>query len=362
MMLKILKVAGKAALSLTLTFAMAVFFIVPAGTARVFAAEYGPDADITFESTAKGDILRGPFTLRVTGPDMVQIDDGSHYTTTLRPGQSFTYTGTGIYKITNRYRNYMYYLYMHEIQEYTITFDANGGSGSMDPQKELQDSEYTLPECAFTAPEGKDFDKWDKGAPGAKITITGDTVITAQWKDHVHTLTKTEEVPATCEEDGTEAYWTCSGCGKMFSDAEGTAEIDEPVAISALGHDWGEWTVTREATESEEGEKTRVCKRDSSHTETCTIDKLTPDTDDDSSDEEDISDEDGSSSDDSADDADSDSSDSSDSSGSSKSPKTGDQSNAIMWGSSLVLAGALLSALAVRRRKRSDRSSYNRGY
>ena len=39
-------------------------------------------------------------------------------------------------------------------------------------------------------------------------------------------------------------------------------------AGTATGHDWGEWTVTKEPTYEEAGEETRVCKNDSSHIET----------------------------------------------------------------------------------------------
>ena len=53
---------------------------------------------------------------------------------------------------------------------------------------------------------------------------------------HTHNMTKVDEVPATCEKDGTEAYWQCSGCGKLFADAEGNTEIQAPVVIEAPGH------------------------------------------------------------------------------------------------------------------------------
>ena len=48
--------------------------------------------------------------------------------------------------------------------------------------------------------------------------------------------TKTEEVPATCTEEGTEAYWTCNDCGKLFSDEACTIEIASPVVIAPKGH------------------------------------------------------------------------------------------------------------------------------
>ena len=41
-----------------------------------------------------------------------------------------------------------------------IRFNANGGSGSMPTKQVDKDSEYTLPVCGYTAPEGKEFDRW----------------------------------------------------------------------------------------------------------------------------------------------------------------------------------------------------------
>lgn len=69
----------------------------------------------------------------------------------------------------------------------TVTFDANGGSGTMAPVQVAEASSYTLPECTFTAPEGKEFDGWEIGevkhAAGESVTIDVDTAIKALWKD-----------------------------------------------------------------------------------------------------------------------------------------------------------------------------------
>ncbi len=70
---------------------------------------------------------------------------------------------------------------------YTVSFDANGGTGTM--ANVTTTSPYTLPNCGFTAPEGKEFDYWavdgDEGmyAPGNSYTLTGNTTFIAQWKD-----------------------------------------------------------------------------------------------------------------------------------------------------------------------------------
>lgn len=65
----------------------------------------------------------------------------------------------------------------------TVSFDANGGTGTMAPVTVEKGTEYTLPANGFTAPGGKVFDKWDKGAVGTKITVNEDVTIKAQWKD-----------------------------------------------------------------------------------------------------------------------------------------------------------------------------------
>ncbi len=54
-----------------------------------------------------------------------------------------------------------------------------------------------------------------------------------------HKLTEHKKVDATCEQDGREAYWSCSTCSKLYSDANATNEIAAPVVIDKLGHDWG---------------------------------------------------------------------------------------------------------------------------
>ena len=88
---------------------------------------------------------------------------------------------------------------------------------------------------------------------------------------HIHTIVKVDAAPATCTEDGHEAYWMCSLCTKMFSDANGVNEINSPTLIPAIGHDWGDWVVTKEATTTEDGLETRICKNDASHVENRSI-------------------------------------------------------------------------------------------
>ncbi len=77
---------------------------------------------------------------------------------------------------------------------------------------------------------------------------------------HKHTLVKTEEKAATCVAAGNKAYWTCSECGKVYSDAEGKTETTvAAMTITATGHSWDNGTVTQEATATQDGVKTYHC-------------------------------------------------------------------------------------------------------
>ena len=79
--------------------------------------------------------------------------------------------------------------------KYTLTFDANGGSGTMTPVTDLT-GEYTLPANGFTAPAGKQFKAWSVGgvekAAGDKITVTANTTVTAVWEAIEYNITVTD--------------------------------------------------------------------------------------------------------------------------------------------------------------------------
>ena len=84
-----------------------------------------------------------------------------------------------------------------------------------------------------------------------------------------HQLTAVEKVPATCETAGVEAYWKCSVCGKLFSDAEGKTETTlEKLAIPATGHAYGApvWKWNDDFTAS----ATFTCGNDTSHVKNVT--------------------------------------------------------------------------------------------
>ena len=176
--------------------------------------------------------------------------------------------------------------------------------------------------CSHNVVSGKAAHEWNEGTVTKEATETekGEKTYTCTVcgyvkteeipeLDHVHHWTLVSEVEATCTTDGTKAYYVCSGCGEKAKDAEGVYAIEDDTELKlpklghtagsevqenvveatcttagsydavvyctvckaeisreakttdALSHNWGEWTVTKEATETAKGEKTRACTR-----------------------------------------------------------------------------------------------------
>ena len=70
----------------------------------------------------------------------------------------------------------------------TISFDPNGGTGTMQPMKVKSGENFTLPECTFTPPEGKEFAGWlavngNVYPAGEVVTFSIDQSLKATWKD-----------------------------------------------------------------------------------------------------------------------------------------------------------------------------------
>ena len=71
----------------------------------------------------------------------------------------------------------------------TITFNAGGGSGSMDSVTVNAGTIYILPACGFTAPADQEFKAWEIGGTEYKVgdsyTVLVDTEIKALWENSV---------------------------------------------------------------------------------------------------------------------------------------------------------------------------------
>ena len=93
----------------------------------------------------------------------------------------------------------------------TITFNAGGGSGSMDSVTVKAGTNYPLPACGFTAPANQQFKAWEIGGMeypvNAPVTVTADITVKALWKDappaHEHSY-------GDWRKDGTSHWHECT--------------------------------------------------------------------------------------------------------------------------------------------------------
>ena len=112
---------------------------------------------------------------------------------------------------------------------YTVSFDKNGGSGAMSDVTKVPVGAFTLPECGFTAPKGKQFAGWatDKGATevlGATYEVTEDVTFYAIWKD-VEKCTGDSHVKIVVEYSGEKATKVyCDFCMMSFGFVQGTED------------------------------------------------------------------------------------------------------------------------------------------
>lgn len=81
---------------------------------------------------------------------------------------------------------------------------------------------------------------------------------------HDYSVSLNNAIPATCTAGGKQTDIKCSRCD----------DIQVGATIGALGHDWGRYTVTTPATETNEGVETSTCTRNNAHTQARAIPKL----------------------------------------------------------------------------------------
>lgn len=111
---------------------------------------------------------------------------------------------------------------------YTISFNAGEGSGEMAATTQTS-TNYTLPECSFTAPNGKVFAGWFVNdaakidgsyyQPGEKIMLEEDITLTAVWKEIDHTISI--YIPV----EGTPSLKDSEETSKTIDDVEYTVSI-----------------------------------------------------------------------------------------------------------------------------------------
>ena len=119
----------------------------------------------------------------------------------------------------------------------TITFNAGGGSGSMEPVTVKAGTNYILPACGFTAPADQEFKAWEIGGTEYKVgdsyTVLVDTEIKALWENSVITPTT---YTVTVSNDG-------NGTGTATPSTAATGTEITLTAMPKEGYHFKEWQV-----------------------------------------------------------------------------------------------------------------------
>ena len=94
---------------------------------------------------------------------------------------------TGCYGLdADEFRYIYWYAADPQNPTYTVSFDSDGGTGTMADVTGIFDK-YVLPPSTFTAPAGKYFAGWFVGGyvkdPGESITVLSNTTVYANWKN-----------------------------------------------------------------------------------------------------------------------------------------------------------------------------------
>lgn len=151
-------------------------------------------------------------------------------------------TGAGVGKENWLLRNTFEYIKVTLGDDHTHTYGTTYSSDSTGHWK-------TCTECGANG----EFLKHTGGTATCTAKAVCETCDQPYGELGAHKLTKTDAKAATCTEAGNEAYWTCSGCGKYFSDENGTNEIEKDSwVLKTLGHDRTK-TDAKEATCTEDG-------------------------------------------------------------------------------------------------------------
>ncbi len=124
-----------------------------------------------------------------------------------------------------------------QLADCTITFNAGGGSGSMEPVTVKARTNYILPECGFTAPADQEFKAWQIGGTEYKVgdsyTVRGDTEIKALWENSVITPTT---YTVTVSNDG-------KGTGTATPSTAAAGTMISLTATPNKGYHFKEWQV-----------------------------------------------------------------------------------------------------------------------
>ncbi|MCL2162866.1 MAG: hypothetical protein FWH55_00435, partial [Oscillospiraceae bacterium] len=159
-----------------------------------------------------------------------------------------TYTGNGSSRVGSTSVSLVFTLSDGSIDERTEGFSGVNSTTVRNPIYDLGCYKVTVAITVTTTGTNNNMN-----ITGVTANIT-DTVLNDDIHAHCDHDYESKVNNPTCEEDGYTTY-TCTICGdSYFGDY-----------VPALGHNWGDWVITINATDTEDGEEARVCANDPAH-------------------------------------------------------------------------------------------------
>ncbi len=150
---------------------------------------------------------------------------------------------------------------------YTVSFDANGGTGTMAEVTGVSAGAYTLPANGFTAPEGKRFVGWATSAGGTAtaageaITVSDNVTLYAIWEEipTSHPAKPTLGIAGTYTYSGSAQTVTVTGFDSatmLISGNVGTNAGTYTASVTSKSGRWADGTSTPITIEWSIGRKT----------------------------------------------------------------------------------------------------------
>ena len=150
---------------------------------------------------------------------------------------------------------------------YTVSFDANGGTGTMAEVTGVSAGAYTLPANGFTAPEGKRFVGWATSASGTAtaageaITVSDNVTLYAIWEEipTSHPAKPTLGITGTYTYSGSAQTVTVTGFDSatmLISGNVGTNAGTYTASVTSKSGRWADGTSTPITIEWSIGRKT----------------------------------------------------------------------------------------------------------
>ncbi len=212
----------------------------------------GLSGNTNYESSSAGGAATFSNTGMTLDGEKIRNANDAYVFTIAATGSNYTIRNVSTSTYMGSYNNYLYSRSTYssnycnwgvEYDLYNICMKVSNSASSNYPYMVKGSNSYFVINSTYTT------NKTQFWKETAEITTFYATNPVAA---HEHTMVHTAAVAATCATAGNIEYWTCSECGKLFSDAQGNTEITlADTVIPATGnHSYGACVSNNDGTHS----------------------------------------------------------------------------------------------------------------